>query len=210
MRRSAGFARSSGPGGGTSPRKSSCSWTGSQRTKSRRKGAQSASSTNLIDRYPRPRSTSDRRWSSSARPENGRADRQPAVMQDSSAARVGCDCPPDHEPRRSAHSGSAPGPRRPFPPRFSCSTTASRSSTRKLIIQVCSGGPIMSESCGNGANTVTPSSWRHGSPPYLRGAVFTPSRSSYQIASASGSRARKKKPPIPVTRPTAPTLHRRS
>ena len=73
----------------------------------------------------------------------------------------------------------------------------------EVIIQVCSGGPIISESCSKGANTVSPSCCRQAPSSYVSGTVFTPSRSWYQIASASGFLARKKKPPMPVTRSMA-------
>ena len=52
-------------------------------------------------------------------------------MQASPAAKVGCHCPPDHEPRRSARSGSAPGPRRPFPPRFAAARRPRRDHRRE-------------------------------------------------------------------------------
>src|SRR5262249_44875073 len=54
-------------------------------------------------------------------------------------------------------------------------------------------------SCLNGAKAVVPASCRQAVPPWLFGIVVTPRLSSYHLASLSGSFARKKNPPIPVT-----------
>src|SRR5450432_511342 len=82
----------------------------------------------------------------------------------------------------------------------SWATMASMSLTRKSIIQLCSFLPKYLVSFGNGAKAVGPASWVQGFWPYADGMRSIPSLSLYHWPSAAGSLARKKRPPIPVTR----------
>src|SRR3954453_4016066 len=74
---------------------------------------------------------------------------------------------------------------------------ASRSSTRKFNMVCCSSPPRRWVSVGNGANTVGPACCVHDRSLSMLG---MPRLASYQAARPAGSLARKKKPPMPVTR----------